>query len=100
MLITTLPITKQKQFRGVNNPGKRTNLIFLRPAHFPPPVVPLLEGHVPDDVAAVAAAEDEQAGHGEVADEEDCPGVGPEAVLEVRWHRVELILETDDQKMY
>ena len=78
---------------GVPALGNWTYLIFLRTACFFPPVAPLLEGHVPDDVAAVSAAEDEEAGHEEVPDEEHGPRVRPETVQEVVRHRVKFVLK-------
>ena len=44
------------------------------------PLVPLLEGHVPDDVTAMAAAKDEEAGHDQVSDVEQGPGLHPETL--------------------
>ena len=57
-----------------------------------PPVVPLFHGHVPDDVTAMAAAEDKEAGHQEVPDVEGRPLAHPEAVQELVGHCVQVIL--------
>jgi hypothetical protein len=83
----------QINFKGDPTLGNWPYLIFLRPARFFPPVSPLFEGHVPDDVAAVSAAEDEEARHEEVPDEEHGPRVRPETVQEVVRHRVKFVLK-------
>ena len=57
------------------------------------PLVPLLEGHVPDDVTAMAAAKDEEAGHDQVSDVEHRPSVHLEAMQELVRHVVEVVLE-------
>ncbi len=88
-------VNKLKPGGGGGDPtlGNCKYLIFLRPAGFFPPVAPLFEGHVPDDVTAVSAAEDEEAGHEEVPDEEHGPRVRPETVQEVVRHRVKFVLK-------
>jgi hypothetical protein len=76
------------------NPGHRQLnrylVVFLR---LDLALVPLLEGHVLDDVTAVAAAKDEEAGHDQAPDVEDGPGVHPEAMQELVGHAVQVILE-------
>jgi hypothetical protein len=61
-----------------------TNLLkfnlFVVVAGLNSPFVPLLQGHVPDDVTAMASTKDEEAGHDQVSDVEQGPGLHPETL--------------------
>ena len=70
----------------------RSNL-FPFDGFLDPPVPPLLHGHVLDDVTAMAAAKDQEAGHEEAPDVEAGPRAIVQAVQEVVRHVVQVILE-------
>ncbi len=67
--------------------------LFVVVAGLNSPFVPLLEGHVPDDVTAMASTKDEEAGHDQVSDVEQGPGLHPETLQEVIRHGVQVFLK-------